>query len=122
MAGTYGMGTLDAKKSYFIALLSKESGSGHLRPCLGLGALSFPQPCSTFWFSSSSPLPVQEGCRSSMHLDCFQTSHRGAEVGFSSVALFFSDSEADLSLEPPGLAAVVLGPDVSMATHDPGSK
>lgn len=36
------------QKSYFIALLSKESGSGHLRPCLGLGALSFPQPCSTF--------------------------------------------------------------------------
>lgn len=43
-------------------------------------------------------------------------------MGFSSVALFFSGSEADLSPEPPGLAAVVLGPDVSMATHDPGSK
>lgn len=120
MAGIYGMGTLDTKKLLH-RLLSNVSGSGHLRMCLGLGALGSPQPCSTFWFSSSSPLPVQEGCRSSMHLDCFQTSHRGAEVGFSSVALF-SDSEADLSPEPPGLAAVVLGPDVSMATHDPGSK
>lgn len=115
------MGTLDAKK-----LLHHPVEQGILKwPSETVSrtgsASAYLSPASTFWFSASSPLPVQEGCHSSMHLDCFQTSHRGAEVGFSPVALFF-DSEADLSQEPPGLAANVLDPDVSMATHDPGSK
>lgn len=121
MAETYGMGTLDAKK---LLHCSVEQGvwKWPSETVSRAGSTQLSSALLNLWYSSSSPLPVQEGCHSSMHLDCFQTSHRGAEVGFSSVALFFSDSEADLSLEPPGLAAVVLGPDVSMAPHDPGSK